>query len=121
MTVLQNSPMVNLAVGDNHEEAANKLQIFINRIDTWTKQWRIKPNENKSVHINSAKRRVHYIPIEIDNQVSEKALTQKELEELANNYLDTDSDRSWNTFQAPMAIPFDLPMILTENTMLRRQ
>lgn len=40
-----------ITVGSDHEEAAEKLQTSINKINIWTKTWRIKLNENKSVHI----------------------------------------------------------------------
>lgn len=40
-----------LAVGNSEEEATNKLQKAINKINNWTKKWRIKLNENKSVQI----------------------------------------------------------------------
>jgi predicted RNase H-like HicB family nuclease len=40
-----------MAVGENIEEASDKLQQAINTIHTWTKQWRIILNESKSAHV----------------------------------------------------------------------
>jgi hypothetical protein len=56
-----------LAEGKDHEEAANKLQTFIGHINTWTREWRIKLNEAKSVHVNFTNKREHHIPISINN------------------------------------------------------
>lgn len=56
-----------LAVGKNHEEAANKLQTSVNQINNWTKRWRIKLNETKSVHINFTNKSEQQIPISINN------------------------------------------------------
>lgn len=55
-----------LAVGKTHEEAANKLQISVNQIHNWTKRWRIKLNETKSVHINFTNKSDQQIPININ-------------------------------------------------------
>jgi hypothetical protein len=41
-----------MAVGENIEEATDKLQQAINAINSWTKQWRIIVNELKSFHVN---------------------------------------------------------------------
>lgn len=41
-----------LAVGNSHDEATAKLQTTMNQIQIWTKKWRSKLNETKSVHIN---------------------------------------------------------------------
>jgi hypothetical protein len=56
-----------LAIGKDHEEAANKLQTSINQISNWTKRWRIKMNESKSVHINFTNKSGQQIPIIINN------------------------------------------------------
>lgn len=56
-----------LAIGKNHEEAARKLQISVNKISNWSKQWRIKMNESKSVHINFTNKKKEYLPVNINN------------------------------------------------------
>lgn len=56
-----------MAVGDTHEEAADKLQRSIDHISNWTKTWRIKLNETKSIHINFTNKKDRYIPIRMNN------------------------------------------------------
>lgn len=59
-----------IAVGKNHEDAAEKLQASIDKINTWTKAWRIKLNETKSVHIDFTNRPKKHLPIRInDSQI----------------------------------------------------
>jgi hypothetical protein len=41
-----------LAVGNSTEEASEKLQQAVNQINNWTKRWRVKLNEAKSVRVN---------------------------------------------------------------------
>lgn len=55
-----------LAVGNSHEEAAEKLQNTVNKINTWTKNWRIQLNETKSIHINFTNKTNQHIPININ-------------------------------------------------------
>lgn len=57
-----------LATGVNIEEATHKLQKAVNTIHDWTKMWRIKLNETKSVHVNFTNRRINIIRIKIDSQ-----------------------------------------------------
>lgn len=57
-----------LAVGDTAVEATNKLQRSINKVTNWTKKWRIKLNETKSVHINFTNKIVNRIPIVINSK-----------------------------------------------------
>lgn len=40
-----------LAISDSQIEATEKLQVAVNRITKWTKDWKIKLNEMKSVHV----------------------------------------------------------------------
>ena len=47
-----------LTVGDDVETVANKVQSSIAEVCAWTKRWRIKLNESKSVHINFTNRKV---------------------------------------------------------------
>lgn len=52
-----------LTVGDSNVEATGKLQAAVNRIQQWTKIWKIKLNESKSVHVNFTNRRFGNIPV----------------------------------------------------------
>ncbi|MGR0295471.1 hypothetical protein ACUWCL_28975, partial [Klebsiella pneumoniae] len=45
-----------MAVGEDAVESTEKLQRSINKVGDWTKRWRIKLNENKSVHVNFTNR-----------------------------------------------------------------
>ena len=56
-----------IAVGKKHEESARKLQTSIDQINTWTKRWRIKLNESKSIHVNFTNKQKQYIPIRIND------------------------------------------------------
>jgi folylpolyglutamate synthase/dihydropteroate synthase len=59
-----------MAVGENIEEATDKLQQAINAVNSWIKQWCIILNEIKSVHVNFTNRRVGYIQVTINgNQI----------------------------------------------------
>ena len=51
-----------LAVGFNIDEATLKLQKACEKISTWTKKWKIKLNESKSVHINFTNRQIFHQP-----------------------------------------------------------
>lgn len=68
-----------LAVGESHEEAANKLQTSINQINIWTKNWRITLNKNKSIHVNFTNKREQYVPIRIEDERIPYANTAKYL------------------------------------------
>lgn len=68
-----------LAVGRTNEEATEKLQTAANQINNWTKRWRIKLNENKSVHINFTNKVVQYIPVNINNNIIPYSNTAKYL------------------------------------------
>lgn len=56
-----------MAVGKNHEEATEKLQTSIDRINIWTNTWRIKLNENKSVHVDFTNKQKQHLPIRIND------------------------------------------------------
>lgn len=58
-----------MAVGSTHAEAAEKVQLAVNKIHDWTKKWRIKLNETKSVHINFSNKQENYCPVYIDNKI----------------------------------------------------
>lgn len=55
------------------------LQQAINEIDTWTKRWRIKLNESKSVHINFMNKKEQYVPVTLNNSIIPHANTAKYL------------------------------------------
>ena len=44
-------------VGNDYQKAAKNLQISINKINNWTKEWRIKLNKAKSAHVYFANKR----------------------------------------------------------------
>lgn len=54
--------------GNSIEETTNNLQIATDKISTWTKKWRIRLNEVKSVHVNYTNRRINYLPIVINGK-----------------------------------------------------
>lgn len=68
-----------LAVGEGTEETTELLQQAINEIDTWTKRWRIKLNESKSVHINFMNKKDEYVPVTLNNSILPHANTAKYL------------------------------------------
>lgn len=68
-----------LAVGKSNEETANKLQTAINQFQSWTKRWRIKLNETKSVHIDFTNKRIEHAPVTINGQIIPYANTAKYL------------------------------------------
>lgn len=57
-----------LAVGNDAETAANKLQTSITDVWNWTRRWRIKLNETKSVHTNFTNRKIKIQKIYINEQ-----------------------------------------------------
>lgn len=57
-----------LAVGNSSEEATEKLQNAINQINNWTKRWRTKLNESKSIHVNFTNKVNQHIPVYINNK-----------------------------------------------------
>ena len=68
-----------LAVGDTIEESTNKLQNAINEVCNWTRNWRIKLNEQKSTHITFTNQKVQPLPIRINNEIISHANTAKYL------------------------------------------
>jgi hypothetical protein len=55
-----------MAVGESNENLTKKLLSDLNKIIIWTKKWRIKLNESKSVHINFTNKRITQRPIYIN-------------------------------------------------------
>jgi hypothetical protein len=52
-----------MAVGDDVEDATDKLQRAADETSNWTKQRLIKLNEDKSIHVKFTNKRCHHIPI----------------------------------------------------------
>ena len=59
-----------MAVGTDVEEATDKLQQAADVIYNWTKQWLIKLNEDKSLHVNFTNKRCHYLPIHVNGKTA---------------------------------------------------
>lgn len=57
-----------LAEGNDVKQASRKLQSTIKEVYDWTKRWRIKLNESKSVHINFTNRKIENYKIFIGEQ-----------------------------------------------------
>ena len=58
-----------IAEGNSIEEATEKLQTASDKVNCWTKRWRIKLNEAKSVHVNFTNRKINYLPVVINQQL----------------------------------------------------
>lgn len=58
-----------LAVGNTPTEATDKIQASINNVISWTKKWRIKLNEDKSVLINFTNRKFNPIPVSVNSKI----------------------------------------------------
>ena len=56
-----------LAVGNTIEETTANLQNATDIIHAWTRKWRIKINEVKSIHVNFTNRKINYHPVELNN------------------------------------------------------
>lgn len=52
-----------LAVGNTIEETTAKLQTALNKVNEWTRDWRIALNETKSVHVNFTYKKTNDLPI----------------------------------------------------------
>jgi predicted GIY-YIG superfamily endonuclease len=61
--------LTTLAEGHSIEEATGKEQSAIDKVNIWTKRWRIKLNEAKSVHVNFTNKKVNYLPVSINQQI----------------------------------------------------
>lgn len=58
-----------LSVGKNTNESIPKLQQSISRMQSWTKKWRIKLNEGKSVHVDFTNKNAPYIPTFLNDKI----------------------------------------------------
>jgi hypothetical protein len=52
-----------MAVGGDVEDATNKFQRAADEISTWTDQWLIKLNGDKSTHVTFTNKQYRYVPI----------------------------------------------------------
>lgn len=68
-----------LAVSENNAESIESLQTAIDKIQIWTKKWRIKLNETKSVHVDFTNKKIEYKPTYINHQVVPYSNTAKYL------------------------------------------
>lgn len=57
-----------LARGHSVAEATVILQAATDWVYTWTKKWRMKLNESKSIHINFTNRKTNPVPVTINLQ-----------------------------------------------------
>ena len=58
-----------LAIGKTPEESTNTLQTAINEVSNWTKKWRIKLNESKSVHVDFSYKDISQRSLYLDNNI----------------------------------------------------
>lgn len=68
-----------MAIGENHDESVAKVQRAVTQIENWTKKWRIKLNESKSVHVDFTNKKINYKEIYISNNAIPHANTAKYL------------------------------------------
>jgi len=68
-----------MAVQDSVEEATEKLQRAVNKVNNWTRKWLIRLNEGKSVHVDFTNKRCQHIPITINDKVTPHSNTAKYL------------------------------------------
>jgi hypothetical protein len=52
-----------MAIGETVEISTGKLQSAVNKFAIWTRKWRIKLNESKSVHIHFTNKKIRQQPI----------------------------------------------------------
>ena len=61
------------------EEATEKLQQAADTINNWTKQWLVKLNEDRSMHVNFTNKRCHYLPKNMNGKTIPHSQTAKYL------------------------------------------
>jgi len=57
-----------LTVHEDHKMAAHRLQMHLNKIQSWLKTWRIKANEAKSVQITFTLNKMTWTPVKLKNE-----------------------------------------------------
>jgi hypothetical protein len=65
-----------MAVGDDDEEATEKLQRAADKLNNWTRQWLIELNEDKSIHVNFTNR-CHHILVIMNGKIIPHSQTAK--------------------------------------------
>jgi hypothetical protein len=68
-----------MAIGEIVEISTRKLQSAVNKIAIWTRKWRIKLNESKSVHIDFTNKKIIQQPVFITGTKVPYANTAKYL------------------------------------------
>jgi hypothetical protein len=68
-----------MAVGDGVEEATEKLQRAVDKVNNWTRKWLIKLNEANPVYVDFTNKRYQHIPITINDKVIPHSNTAKYL------------------------------------------
>ena len=68
-----------MAVGGSVEEATEKLQRAVDKVNNWPRKWLIKPNEAKSVHVDFTNKGSQHIPSTINDKVIPQLNTAKYL------------------------------------------
>ena len=58
-----------MAISDNNNGSTEQLQAAITKVQSWTRKWRIKLNETKSVHIDFTNKRIQHKQIYINHHV----------------------------------------------------
>jgi hypothetical protein len=66
-----------MAIGDTKSESTEKLQIAMTEVQRWTRKWRIKLNDTKSVHVDFTNKRIEYKPVYIYHHVLPHGNTAK--------------------------------------------
>jgi hypothetical protein len=68
-----------MATGETVHISIRKLQTAVNKVAMWTRKWRIKLNESKSVHIDFTNNKIKQQPIFINGTKIPYANTAKYL------------------------------------------
>jgi hypothetical protein len=68
-----------MTVGTDFEEATAKLQVAVDSISNWTRQWLIKLIEDKSTLLNFANKLFHHVPIIMNGKIIPHSQTAKYL------------------------------------------
>jgi hypothetical protein len=68
-----------MAVGETVEGSTRELQSAVNKVAIWTRKWRMKLNEIKSVHIHFTNKKIRQQPIFINGTKVPYANTPKYL------------------------------------------
>jgi predicted GIY-YIG superfamily endonuclease len=68
-----------MAIGETVDISTRKLQSAVNKVTIWTRKWRIKLNESKSVHTDFTNNKIKQQPIFIKGTKVPYANTAKYL------------------------------------------